>query len=86
MQTFTDLLRCVGKKPGIYLGAADQSVTHLKTFITGFQCGQHLQNDTSVLDSFTFWVCHHYHVPDGSRDWSGYLLERAYSHIRNPAH
>lgn len=77
MQTFTDLLHSIGKKPGLYLGSANSSITHLKTLITGFQCGQRLHDDTSVLDSFTFWVCHHYGVPDGARDWSGHLLERA---------
>ena len=77
MPTFTDLLHQIGKKPGLYLGSANRSITNLDTFITGFQCGQAWNYDTSVLDSFTYWVCHHYQVPDGAMNWSGHLLQRA---------
>jgi hypothetical protein len=78
MQNFIEMLRVIGRKPGFDLGSANQSITHLKTFTTGFQCGNAIQKlDTSILDTFHFWVHHHYHVPDGPRDWSATLLDVA---------
>ena len=81
MDDFIEILRVVGKKPAFYLtpkkDGDSKSISHLRTFICGIQVGQHLKHDTSILDSFTFWVCHHYGVPDGARDWSGHLLKQA---------
>jgi hypothetical protein len=51
---FVDNLRAIGQKPGFYL---DQpSLSHLFSFIVGFQSGKLCPDDTSALDSFEFWV------------------------------
>jgi hypothetical protein len=47
------------------------------SFIVGFQCGnigrgEYLEDDL-ILDSFTFWVCTRFGVPDGSMNWAGHL-------------
>ena len=81
LRNFTDLLRMIGKRPGFYL-APDRSgdcksIRDLCSFINGFQAAKHLKDDTSVLNEFTIWVCHHYGVPDGARNWYGHILERA---------
>jgi len=80
-ENFTDLLRIIGKRPGLHLapdkdGYCD-SIRELYSFILGFEMAQVVDDDTSVLNAFTFWVCHHYGVPDGSRNWHGHILERA---------
>jgi hypothetical protein len=80
MENFKDFLRVVGKKPAFYLSpdlsGNCKSISHLRTFLTGVQVGQHLQVD-HVLDAFTFWVCHRYQIPMGGLDGIGYILEHA---------
>jgi len=77
---FTDLLRAIGKKPGFYLAPDKcgrcESIRALKNFVLGLQMSQWTKDD-GVLAEFTFWVCHHYGVPDGAMDWYGHILERA---------
>jgi hypothetical protein len=81
IESFTDFLRGLGRRPGFYLApdkaGGCESISHLRSFITGFQVGQHLKDDSSILGHFTFWVCHRYGVSDGGMDWSGHILERA---------
>jgi hypothetical protein len=71
-----ELLRAIGKKPGMYIGNC-HSIWHLKTFIVGFQSGSigrgPYQEGDLILDSFTFWVCTRFGIPDGAMDWSGHI-------------
>jgi hypothetical protein len=81
MDDFTQFLRKVGEKPGFYLApdssGQSKSISHLKTFITGIQVGQHLKTDIGALDGFTEWVCHRYGIAMSSIGWSGLILKRA---------
>ena len=73
--TFVDKLRDIGQKPGLYLGQSP-SLSHLFSFIVGFQSGRMCSDDTSVLDSFEFWVYHHY-SETGSRHWQQIIRQHA---------
>jgi hypothetical protein len=79
LRNFTDLLRIIAKKPCFYL-APDQnrhcrSIRELSSFITGFEMGQYVKDNISVLAEFNFWICHRYGQPGAS--WYVTLLERA---------
>ena len=78
---FVELLRVIGQKPAFYLSpeprASSCSIWHLRSFLVGFQCGRISTDDDSVLDTFTFWVCAHYGVPDGAMDWCGHIWHQA---------
>jgi hypothetical protein len=75
MENFIDHLRAIGRKPQLYLGRGP-SLSHLFMYIVGFQSGKLSPDDTSALDSFEFWVYHHYRA-SGSTHWSSIILEHA---------
>lgn len=74
-----ELLRHVGERPGFYIGDFPRkrvSIWHLQAFLVGYQCGRARQpaaEGDDILDSFTFWVCTRFGVPDGSMDWAGHI-------------
>jgi hypothetical protein len=72
--SFVDHLRIISQKPGFYLG--QPSLSHLFAFIVGFQTGKRCPDDTSVLDSFEFWIYHHY-GESGSRHWQQIIRDHA---------
>lgn len=78
LDTFTDVLRVVGKKPGMYLTPNRRgdcrSLSSLHSFILGFEMAQFIKGDSGVLGEFTFWVCHRHGVVSGS--WYSQILER----------
>jgi hypothetical protein len=73
-QSFLEYLRAIEKRPGMYLGGP--SISHLQTFIMGYQMGRCGTDDTTVLDGFDFWVYHRYRH-GGSRSWAQELLKQA---------
>jgi hypothetical protein len=79
--SFEERLRFLGKKPGFYLSpepsASPFSIWHLRSFLTGFQCGQQWQTDSTILDAFDWWVCTHYNISDGAMDWCGHIWHQA---------
>ena len=71
--SFLDWLRAIGAKPGMWLGRP--SISHLQTFIVGYQVGHSCKDDTMVLDGFEFWVYHRYRH-GGSMHWAQVILEQ----------
>jgi hypothetical protein len=78
--SFIDILRAVGKKPGFYLCPDRQgnckSLSHLRTFMVGMQVGKVVEYDHETLDGFNEWVCLKYQVPMSGMGGFGRILER----------
>jgi hypothetical protein len=74
MEHFIDHLRAIGRKPSFYLG--QPSLSHLFSFIVGFQTGKLCPDDGGALDSFEFWIYHRY-GESGSRHWQQIIRDHA---------
>jgi hypothetical protein len=78
-----ELLRAVGKRPGLYIGGLSPnsfSIWHLWSFLSGYQCGgRHhpVLDGDDILDGLTFWVCTRFGVPDGSMNWACHLWRQS---------
>jgi hypothetical protein len=84
------LFERIRKRPGLYLGADNDSFTALCGFITGYQCGfgdgspkphaPSVPADACLLPSdFHRFVTEHYgrKFPDGGRGWQHFVREHA---------
>src|SRR5579859_7079570 len=85
-----ELLAAIRQRPGLYLGADNDSFTALCGFITGYQCGfwqgspkrnaPRVPADGCLLPpDFHRFVTEHYgrKFPDGGRGWQCFVREHA---------
>jgi hypothetical protein len=74
MGKLEETLKQIEKKPGMYLGGR-RSLRLVEAFITGYQCGSELRDDTLPFTHFTRWVAAHYRVNDGAMNGFCLILE-----------